>query len=738
MFIDKSVFASAASLGVAVLLVACSRQPTAPAEQRGAQRAAWVDEERLARADSEPQNWYATDRASGEDHYSPLAQIDESNVSQLGFAWQYETNTTRGLEASPLVIDGVMYTSGNWGKVYAVDAKTGAEIWTYDPGVPGEWARRTCCDIVNRGVAAWKGRIYVASLDGFLIALDAATGEESWRRDTLIDRKRYQTITGAPQIAGDKVVIGNAGAELGVRGFITAYDTATGELAWRFYIVPGDPKLPFEHPEMEMASKTWDPDSMWDVGGGGTAWDAMAYDPELDLLYVGTGNGSPQPVWSRSPKGGDNLFLSSILAIEADTGRLRWYYQTTPGDSWDYTATQHLILTDAEIDGEPRKLLMQAPKNGFFYVLDRATGELLSAEKYGKVNWASHVDLKTGRPVKTSHGDYSRSPKLVYPGNAGAHVWHAMSLSAHTGLVYIPMVEWPMVYSFEPKPRYIPGESSEHVGILGTDDPSVSSRTAGVGVPAVSYLQAWDPLKGEEKWRVTLDSEYFGSGLLSTAGNLVFLGNGQGFLNAYAAETGALLASINVGTGMMAAPISYAVDGEQYIAIMAGFGGAVGWYYPSGSAAFRYGNEGRIVAFKLGGGAVPLPPKIDRNKPIPEPPQMASSPGQIERGRELFDRARCSWCHVEGPGPVPNLLEMAPEKHALFEQIVLGGALESKGMASFADVLSKEDARAIHAFIVEESRKRIAEQRSRPLRADRAPEAHANPASISNPPAGSY
>jgi quinohemoprotein ethanol dehydrogenase len=671
------------------------------------QRAAWVDEARLANADSEPGNWYATDRGSGEDHYSLLDQIDATNVSQLGFAWQYDTHTTRGLQASPLVIDGVMYTSGPWGRVYAVDAKTGKERWTYDPKVPGEWGRRPCCDIVNRGVAAWKGRIYVGSLDGHLIALDAATGQQVWRQDALIDRTRFQPSTGAPQIAGGKVIIGNAGGELGVRGYITAFDADTGRFAWRFFTVPGDPKKPFEHPEMEVASKTWDPDSMWDVGGGGTVWDAMAYDPELGLLYVGTGNGSPHTIWSRSPKGGDNLYLSSILAIDPDTGRLVWHYQTTPGDSWDYTATMHMVLADLDWKGARRRVLMQAPKNGFFYILDRKTGELLSAEKYGKVNWATHVDMKTGRPVLTKQSDYSRTAKLIYPGQSGAHNWHAMSYSRRTGLVYLNLLDHPDVYSFDPKPRYTPGQSNEHAAIIGYDDPRVANRPEIPLEPDnLSYLQAWDPIRQQEAWRVVMDTVR-GGGVLATAGNLVFMGNPRGFLNVHDAGTGAMLASINVGTSLSAAPISYAVDGEQYIAIMAGIGGSHAWAFPKSSAAYRYGNAGRIVAFKLGGGTVPLPPVVDRNAPIPAPPEVKTSPEMVRRGGQLFHLHRCTWCHSGAPGIVPNVFALTPEKHRIFKDIVLGGVLEPKGMASFKDVLSESDADDIHAYIVDQTKREI-------------------------------
>jgi quinohemoprotein ethanol dehydrogenase len=559
-------------------------------------------------------------------------------------------------------------------------------------------------------VAAWKGRIYVGSYDGYLISLDAATGKELWRQDTFVDRTRYVTITGAPQIAGGKVVIGNGGGELGARGYVSAYDAATGEFAWRFFIVPGDPKKPFEHPELEQAAKTWDPDSMWDVGGGGTAWDAMAYDPELSLLYVGTGNGSPHPIWSRSPKGGDNLYLASILAIDPGTGRLVWHYQTTPGDSWDYTATMHMTLAELRIAGELRKVLMQAPKNGFFYVLDRATGELLSAEKYGKVNWATHVDLKTGRPVTTAQSDFSAKPKLIYPGQGGAHNWHPMSFNAVTGLVYIPQIEMPMIYAYEPRKRYEPGRrNSQVLSYYVTELPPGDQSAQGVAPGTGDYLQAWDPVAGRERWRIPVEAQYKGGGVLSTAGGLVFQGTGRGFLNVYAADTGATLASLNIGTSIMAAPVSYAVDGEQYVAVMAGAGGSGYWTFPRESAAYRYGNDGRIVAFKLGGTAVPLPPKVDRDPPIPRPPPSAASKETIARGKELFGSARCSWCHtLDGePGLVPDLLALTPQKHALFEEIVLGGALQAQGMASFADVLSRSDSEAIHAYLIDETNRRI-------------------------------
>lgn len=698
-----------------IILSACGQgkqQNTAkaPEETKAAALApAQVNKARLANSDNEPQNWYNIHRGSASDHYSPLDQINEKNVSELGFAWAYDTNTARGLEATPVVVDGVMYTSGAWGQVYAVDARTGKELWTFDPEVPGEWGRRPCCDIVNRGVTVWHGKVYVASLDARLFALDSTSGKVVWVADTLIDHDRFQPSTGAPQIAGGKVIIGNAGAELGVRGYISAYDADTGKFAWRFFTVPGDPKKPFEHPELEMASKTWDPDSAWDVGGGGTVWGDMAYDPKLNLLYVGTGNGSPHPVYNRSPKGGDNLFLASILAINPDTGRLVWHYQTTPGDSWDYTATSQMTLTTLEIDGKRRDVLMQAPKNGFFYVLDRATGKLLSADKYATfVNWATHIDMNTGRPVVTAQSNYSKETKLIAPGSPGGHNWRPMSYNPKTSLVYIPVIEWPVYFRAGPRKPYKRGEWNDQSGMSDTIGIE-QLGTANVPLHYMDFLVAYDPAAQKEIWRLPAAGEpEHSGGVLSTAGNLVFQGDDTGFLNVYAADTGAALAHINVGTGIMAAPMSYAIDGEQYIAVMAGVGAAVNFTYPLNSAAYRYGNEGRIVAFKLGGGKVPLRAKVDRTAEIPEPPVVKTSPKMIARGKKLFLTARCSGCHEGGVGILPNLFAMPPEKHAVFKEILLEGLLEANGMANFSDLLSEDDVEALHAYIVYETKQRKA------------------------------
>jgi quinohemoprotein ethanol dehydrogenase len=346
-------------------------------------------------ADGEPQNWPSSGRDAAGTYFSPLTSINESNVRRLGLAWEYRLGTQRGLEATPIVVDGTLFTSGNWGRVYALDAATGRERWTFIPDVNAEYARRACCDAVNRGVAVWHGNVYVATLDGYLYALNAETGAVRWKADTFVDRTRSYTSTGAPQIAGHVVVIGNAGADLNVRGYLSAYDLVTGQLSWRFFTVPRDPRQAQDHPDLEQAVKTWDPHSLWSFGGGGTVWDSMLFDPKLNLLFVGTGNSAPYPVWQRSPAGGDNLYLASILAIDPDSGRLKWFYQTVPAESWDYTATAKMVMADITLAGRLRHVLMQAPKNGFFYVLDRQTGELLAADKYVAVNWADHVDLKS-------------------------------------------------------------------------------------------------------------------------------------------------------------------------------------------------------------------------------------------------------------------------------------------------------------------------------------------------------
>jgi len=669
-----------------------------------------VTPQRLLGAPTEPGEWFTGGRDYQQSYYSPLDQINKHNVKQLGFAWSYDIASSSRLEATPIVVDGVMFTSGNKGMVYALDARTGAERWVFDPHIDLAAMRLTCCGPVNRGVAVWRGSVYVGSLDGYLYALSADTGVVLWKVDTIVDRSRAYTITGAPYIAKGLVVIGNGGADLDARGYITAYEVKTGKLAWRFFIVPGDPKKDFEHAELLGAVKTWDPNSLWEVGGGGTAWDAMAYDPKLNLLYVGTGNAIPFPRKLRSPAGGDNLFLSSILALNPDTGRLIWYYQTVPGENWDYTATQKMILAELKIDGRARQVIMQAPKNGFFYVLDRKTGELLSARPYVYVNWASHVDLKTGRPVETGQGDYSEGPKLVFPSTHGGHNWHPMAYNLKTGLVYIPAIEMAEVFGMRAEPfsytkqrgnsgviHFPPSLRAQgRLAEITKHWPSLEALSAGQpDYRPRTFLRAWDPVRQRLVWEVeTTDDSGLGSfatsGVMTTAGGLVFQGRnnmreldkGMGRMAIFDADSGAQLYSIDVGETVHAAPMSYEVDRKQYLAFMEG--GRSG---------------GRIVALKLGGGVVPKSREVEGGSMDSLEPPISSfgTPAQIARGAQLFQR-NCEICHADA-SRAPDLTKMSKQTHREFLDIVLGGIRAEKGMGSFKGVLSEEDVQAIHAYL---------------------------------------
>jgi quinohemoprotein ethanol dehydrogenase len=655
-----------------------------------------VNEERIVNADSEAHNWLTHGRDYSEQRYSPLDRINKQNVGTLGLAWEADVGSTRGLESTPLVIDGKMYVTSTWSRVIALDAKSGAILWRYDPEVPKAWAKKLCCDIVNRGLAAWGKNLFLGTLDGRLVSLDRETGKLVWEVDTLTDRTKSYSITGAPRVVKDKVIIGNGGAEYGVRGYVSAYDADTGDLAWRFFTVPGDPQNPFENPALEMASKTWLGVEEW-AGLGGTAWDSMAYDPELDLLYVGTGNGSPWSRGARSPGGGDNLFLSSILALNPDTGSLQWYYQTTPGDNWDYTATQHMILADLDIDGDQRKVLMQAPKNGFFYVLDRITGELISAEKYVYVNWASHIDKVTGRPVETGIGTYNtEKDAYVFPSAAGAHNWHPMSYSPSTGLVYIPTRDIGWVYTAEDDKWFTYGVDDPQE-LLGEQQPP---KTRG-------SLKAWDPVNQQLAWEHETPLIWNG-GVLSTAGGLVFHGTGEGHFLVLDAETGKTLKKIETGTGMIAPPITYSVGNIQYVAVLAGWGGPAFNTMQGTEAAIEFSNAGRLLVFKLHGESVALP---DPQIPLSDffaPADLHAAPETIEQGRMLYV-PNCGSCHgVYGSTPLlPDLRRLTAEKHTIFDTIVRGGILEHNGMASFAQELGKNEVDAIQAYIAQMARDAI-------------------------------
>jgi quinohemoprotein ethanol dehydrogenase len=676
---------SASPFAVAVLLLSAGGISPAWA----AEGPAMVDAERMKNADKDAANWPSYGRTYSEQRFSPLTKINANNAKQLGLAWFADLDTNRGQQATPLVIDGVMYVSTAWSMVKAYDAATGKLIWSYDPKVPGEYGVKGCCDVVNRGVAAWKGKIYVGTFDGRLVALDARTGNPVWSVVTG-DQSQAFTITQAPRIIKGRVVIGMSGGEYGIRGYISAYDSETGKLAWRFYTVPGDPSKPFENKAMAMAAKTWSGE-WWKLGGGGTVWDAISYDPELNLVYFGVGNGIEWNQRYRSANKGDNLFLSSIVALNADTGAYVWHYQATPGEEWDFDAVQQLMLADLAIDGKRRKVLMQANKNGFFYVLDRRTGKLISAQTFVPINWASGVDPKTGRPIEKPGIRYSETGKPVkmIPGPLGAHSWQPMAYNPKTGLVYIPAQE--IGNEFLPVNDNKPSAVGWNVGVASAAIPDTKGR-----------LLAWDPVHQKEAWHV----EYLGpwnGGVLTSAGNLVVQGDAAGSLNVFRADSGERLWSISVQSAVMGGPSMYEVDGEQYIAVMAGWGGA----FPllEGKESARSGNLrnlSRVLVFKVGGTAQ-LPPAPPVQKLVLNPPAATADAATVASGRALFAQY-CTVCHGEGAvggGVVPDLRASSFLGNDFWYEIVLNGAMKDAGMAPFNAVLDKNDATAIRAYIIQ-------------------------------------
>ncbi len=692
-----------------LVLVACGqgqekKEAAAAAAAAATKRPAAVDAGRLAAADTDSGNWLSYGRTYDEQRFSPLKKINAENVQQLGLAWSFDLDTAhRVQEATPLVIDGVMYVSSAWSKVFALNAATGERIWSYDPKVPGDAAVNACCDVANRGVAAWNGKIYVGTLDGRLIALDAATGKPVWEELTVDKNYRY-TITGAPRVVKGKVLIGNGGAEMGVRGYVSAYDAETGKLVWRFYTVPGDPSKGFESPALEKAATTWSGE-WWKLGGGGTVWDSIVYDPELDLVYIGTGNGSPWDREHRSPGGGDNLYLSSIVALKAETGEYVWHYQTTPGESWDFTATQPLMLANLKIGGADRKVIMQVPKNGFFYVLDRATGELISAKPVVPTTWATSVDLKTGRPVENPDARYGKTgkPFVSMPGPMGAHSWQPMAFNPQHGLVYVPINEAAFVYIPDKAFRATP--LSFNVGAdFGTGSLPIEDDKAMAGIKASTkgHLAAWDPVAQKEVWRVQYEHPWSG-GALATAGDLVFAGSGSGEVSAYKADTGSKLWTGETQAGVLAAPMTYEVNGEQYVAVEVGWGGAFGLAAgPLALDSHVKGNSPRVLAFKIGG-KWKLPAQEPAAPRTLQPPPSTANVAVVAEGKARYHRF-CGTCHGDSAvsgGVLPDVRYSAALGNPdLWNQIVRDGALKSQGMVPFASVLSQSESDAVRAYVV--------------------------------------
>ena len=679
-------------------LIQCTKKPEAGTEAHIKMATAIIDDDYLANADNTPENWVTYGKNYYEDRFSSLDEINSETVSRLGLAWTIDLGTTRGIEATPLVVDGVMFLTGPWSNVYAINVRTGKKIWTYDPEVPRYYGAKGCCDVVNRGLAMYKGRLFLGTYDGRLISLDAATGKPEWEQLT-VDTTKYYTITGAPRVVKGKVIIGNGGAEFGVRGYITAYDAMTGEQAWRFYTVPGDPSKPFESEAMEMAAKTWSGE-WWKYGGGGTAWEAMAFDPELNLFYLGTGNGSPWDWFNRSNGEGDNLFLSSIIAINPDNGEYVWHYQTTPGDSWDYTATQQLILTDLEIEGKSRKVIMQAPKNGFFYILDRATGEFLSAEPYTYMNWATHVDKATGRPVETDFSRYQNKNTAISPGPNGGHNWHPMAYNSMTGLVYIPAHVNNHFYGHDSTWTFKEGGKVISSFVTGLETRTDTSAPANMHT---GHLLAWNPKTQKVAWQVTYEGSnmYQGlvnGGVLTTAGNLVFQGTADGRFLAYDAIDGTKLWEYKLGGGAIAPPITYTVDGVQYVSIAVGWGGGPPTLWE------RFTDDiypGTIFSFALDSTQTFTANGIGRRTELIDL-EVTASQDQINNGQKLYS-TNCLGCH--GPmgtngGSIPSLVYSAESTFGIMEDIVLKGAFLPKGMPDFAGKLNSQEVSDIKNYIL--------------------------------------
>jgi PQQ-dependent dehydrogenase (methanol/ethanol family) len=694
----------------ALALTACGQEQAQDASgQAPAGEAAGgaVTDERLANAADEAGQWLSYGRDHNETRFSPLDQINDTNVSELGLAWFADLPTNINIEGTPIFVDGVIYQPLPWSKVSAFDGATGELLWHYDPKVPGEWNVNVCCGMDLRGVAAYGDKIIWGTLDGRLIAVDRLTGELAWETVST-PREQPYSITGAPRVANGKVFIGSAGGEFGVRGYLDAYDANTGEFLWRFWTVPGNPADGFEDAAQEMAAETWKTPGWWELGGGGPVWDAITYDPVTNLVMFGTGNGSPWSAEHRDPAGGDNLFLTSIVAVDADTGEYAWHYQVVPWETWDYDSAQQLTIADLEIEGETRHVVMQASKNGVFYVLDAATGEFLSATPYTAVNWVESWDPETGRPtiVEGARYDVQDEAWNMAPGPAGGHAWQGMSFSPLTGLMYIPATETYGVFAQDPD--YMPNPGGFNLGVaFGGGGGEVANPDSGMG--SVGSLVAWDPVNKREVWRsddfpTTGGGVQITGGIASTAGNLVFQGNmGNQEFAAYRATDGEKLWSFNVKTAVHASPITYEMDGEQYVAVAVGGAGRRPTN-PEDAARFDpyYAPSGaRLVVFKIGGTTeLPDLPAFTP-RPLIEVAQFGT-PEQVDHGAELFQN-NCSLCHsvAGGRGTFPDLRRspMVTTQES-FNAVVLDGALAERGMGSFADRLEPTDTEALRAFLV--------------------------------------
>jgi quinohemoprotein ethanol dehydrogenase len=684
---------------IAAIVLLTTLSSCLPSDSTGVSGA--VNAQRLINATGNTNDWLSYGRTYDEQRFSPAEAINQTNVKDLGLTWFADMDTARGQEATPLVIDGKIYVTTAWSKVKAYDGATGKPLWDFDPEVPGETGVKACCDVVNRGLAAWGDKLFLGTLDGRLIALDRASGKQVWSTVT-VDQSKPYTITGAPRVINGMVLIGNGGAELGVRGYITAYDAETGAQIWRFYTVPDKPGANKED-YLKKAEATWKGE-YWNIGGGGTVWDAMAYDPELDLLYIGVGNGSPWNQAYRSPGGGDNLYLSSIVAIKAKTGQYAWHYQSTPGETWDFTATQHIILADMDIAGKQRKVLMQAPKNGYFYVIDRTDGTFISANNYVPVNWAKGVDPATGRPIENPEARYDKTgkPFIGTPGALGAHSWHPMAYDPKQKLVFIPAQI--AAFPYFPEKDWKPAKLGFNIGIDSAAGamPADAKARAGAKAATTGALIAWDPVAQKERWRVNYKGPWNG-GLLATGGNLVFQGTASGNFNAYAADSGKSLWTFPAQTGVVAAPITYTIDKDQYVAVLAGWGGV--WAVAPGVLSDLSGpvrNISRLLVFKIGGTAK-LPPMPPLNKLPLDPPAQTASAAVIARGAYNYGRY-CGVCHGDAAvagSIIPDLRHSGTLASAEnWQTIVHDGALKANGMVGWKSVMSAAEIDGVRHYVI--------------------------------------
>ena len=647
--------------------------------------------------------WLSYGRDHGEQRFSPLTAVNAGNVGQLGLAWHADLDTARGQEATPLVHDGVLYVSTAWSMVKAFDAATGKPLWAYDPKVPRETLVRACCDAVNRGVALAGGQVFVGTLDGRLVSLDAKTGKVRWSVVAVPDQRNY-AITGAPRIAKGLVLIGSGGGEYRARGFLAAFDQHTGRQVWRFDTVPGNPAKGFENPAMARAAKTWS-GPWWKLGGGGTVWDAITYDPTTNLVLFGTGNAEP---WNPAPAGrtgdGDTLYTASVVAVDAATGAYRWHYKETPEDRWDFDSDAQISLADLKIDGQMRHVALHAPKNGTFYVLDAKTGAFISAKAFVPQNWNTGFDPRTGRPTINPAARYevTGKPFIGLPGAGGAHSWQPMSYSPQTGLVYLPanLAAFPYAAAKGWQASAIGFQTGQDSAAIAM--PAIPAAREGALAATTGALIAWDPVKQQAAWTVSYPSAWNG-GTLATAGNLVFEGDAQGMFNAFSADKGARLWSYPVQTGVIAAPMTYAIGGVQYVAVLAGWGGV--WDVATGILSRKGGAEhniSRLLVFRLGGGdhLPPAPPPADM---VLDPPPVTGTAAQVAHGADVYGRY-CGVCHGDAAiagGVNPDLRHSGVlESAEAIRMVVLGGALKSQGMVSFAPTLNRADVEAVRQYLI--------------------------------------